>query len=1044
MRPLKIREEMNFIGSLLMLLTLTATQAMTGERQQEASSFVSEAFPKCANISDAENADHPAPDFVEILQGSFTLTLEMTMMKKKITYYVEEVRERWEFDGEVTDNGAVYLRRNGTETTYYYYPSSGMMVEEQDGQCRQTGTDVPPFNPWGWWDPDPTHGAMLYGPSALIRRAHFINKRYLGGHREINGVMCERWLACEGQQSVMIYYYFSQKPWEMPEAPFFSIGGDRLPVQIEVQFMDESERIQYNVQSFVPFVKDPTLTETPRGESCEGLVGVAGGGHVPRVPHHFTFSEEVVGNPQIDGVNLGSQSLQRIQVTYSEVLSLSRLDYPYSTNRLKIIHDFNTGVQYVIDRVSGNCNRTWIPAITYDSNMNVMLGPNQLFHLDDSFAFVGQRDTRGSVADLWTSTRSDLPDPATGGFQNFPKAVLEYYFVTTREETPEGKEEINVPLRGDVFVYNNSAANQVVAMMTANFYDFSVIRLYTEIEFSVEECFEETDADWSYLVIAFPSSKSSVTDLVMKNIDEFRDQVFSLVVQQGSVSPTRIATVDVSEGLAGEIGVSDVIIASVKLLDRVPYIFSYKPMLDEPHPVPGENEKSFEDIETAEDCAELCSLEKGFHCKSFHHCDDHVCFLSPTEESDGKPVITTNNCSHWLEFATNRSFVDLPTSQAYKQVLEAIRHGEFTVVILDKETEVQLGASEAILYRSPDPVGGVRKQFNLAARRTSLKHPDDSVEKIATLEECMALCVTWRAYRCETFAYQFDDQRCLLSATHSADLNSTMTAAKSHSDLYDRTYLSEYKVVLGGVALNGTGVVIPEVDHLDTCARHCSQDTSISCRSFEWCHKERLCRLHEEYFLDVAEGGDYETHTSCIHFSKNAAETFSQHPHQGLAKDLHRFVAADSDASACAKLCLGSTDEVCESFDFCSSCGDQDQDVCGQDFAETENICFLSTRHVGEAGTVFKTAPNCQHYSREFFGEMDYPTWVASRRRSDYPYTSGDMAGLAVGVLLLGALLAAGFLVAVVRVRPDDEAPKEEGGVSFLHLKNAVEGESDF
>lgn len=58
---------------------------------------------------------------------------------QKITYYVEEVRERWEFDGEVTDNGAVYLRRNGTETTYYYYPSSGMMVEEQDGQCRQTG-----------------------------------------------------------------------------------------------------------------------------------------------------------------------------------------------------------------------------------------------------------------------------------------------------------------------------------------------------------------------------------------------------------------------------------------------------------------------------------------------------------------------------------------------------------------------------------------------------------------------------------------------------------------------------------------------------------------------------------------------------------------------------------------------------------------------------------------------------------------------------------------------------------------------------------------
>lgn len=68
--------------SLLILLTLSATRAMTGQRQQEASSFVREVFPKCANISDAENMDHPSPDFVEALQGSFTLILEMTMMKK--------------------------------------------------------------------------------------------------------------------------------------------------------------------------------------------------------------------------------------------------------------------------------------------------------------------------------------------------------------------------------------------------------------------------------------------------------------------------------------------------------------------------------------------------------------------------------------------------------------------------------------------------------------------------------------------------------------------------------------------------------------------------------------------------------------------------------------------------------------------------------------------------------------------------------------------------------------------------------------------------
>ncbi|XP_042880000.1 uncharacterized protein LOC122258231 [Penaeus japonicus] len=580
-------------------------------------------------------------------------------------------------------------------------------------------------------------------------------------------------------------------------------------------------------------------------------------------------------------------------------------------------------------------------------------------------------------------------------------------------------------------------------MRTTNIYDFSVVRLYTEAEFTVEECFDKTNLDWSYLVIAFPASTGSVTDLVMKKIDLFRDQIFSLVSQKGSLSPTRIASIDVSEAPAGEINSSDFVIASVKLQDRVPYIFSYKPMLDEPHPVPGENEKSFEDIKFAEDCAELCSLEKGFHCKSFHHCDDQICFLSSTEESDGKPVITINNCSHWLEFATNRTFVDLPTGQAYEEILQAIRHDQFTVVISDKNSEVQLAATEALLYRSPDPLGPIRGQFNLAAPRTSLRYPEDTVE-VMTLEECMTLCVTWRAYRCETIAYQFDDNQCRLTAAHREDLNDTMTIARSQSDLHDRTYLSEYRLVLGGVALNGTGVVIPDVNHPDTCARHCSRATSTPCRSFEWCHEEHLCRLHQEYFLDVADGGNYETHTSCIHFSKAAVDTFSQHPHQGLSKDLHRLVASETDASTCAKLCLDSSEEVCESFDFCSACGDEDSDVCGEDLAESKDLCFLSTYHVGEAGTVMRSAPHCQHYSREYFGEMDYPTWVASRRRSENPYTSGDMAGLAVGVLLLGAALAAAFLLAIVRISPHSDAHKEEVGVSFLHLKNAVDGESEF
>lgn len=57
-----------------------------------------------------------------------------------------------------------------------------------------------------------------------------------------------------------------------------------------------------------------------------------------------------------------------------------------------------------------------------------MLGPNELFHLDDTYAYVGERSTREVGSDMWTSTRDDIPDPEVGWEENYPKAVLEYYF----------------------------------------------------------------------------------------------------------------------------------------------------------------------------------------------------------------------------------------------------------------------------------------------------------------------------------------------------------------------------------------------------------------------------------------------------------------------------------------------------------------------------------------------------------------------------------------------------------------------------------------
>lgn len=986
------------------------------------------------------------PDYFTVFENEYTLILEMTKVKSNITYYVEEVRERRNYHGLTSDTAAVYIRVNGSEIIYHFYPETDTFVEQYDNQCRDSGLDRPSFDPWGWFDTE--HGKS-YGPATLLRLTHFFEMEFVA-ETNIDGVNVERYRACEADGHVEIFYSYSEVPWQMPEITWFPGEDDRIPVEFEVEMQDMSELYQYHVLKFVPWVEHHHLLEVPRGLSCEGLVGVVSDLPVPDIPSHFSLAEEVVSNPMIDGVSLGSQHLDKVKFAYAEDLSLVRLDVvppnyitALTDHVVEIVHDFNTGAQYIIDREFGNCSIDRIPDFTFDTHFGgmlgtggSMLGPNELFHLDDTYAYVGERSTREVGSDMWTSTRDDIPDPEVGWEENYPKAVLEYYFSQGVEVTPTNKVPVKMPIRGDLFTYNRSNPLQVTGMMTTNFYDFKEVALYTETEFSVEECYERWSDRWSYLIITFPAAHKNQFQAAEKKPDLFKHKVLELIISRGDISPVRIASIDVSEGVSGLIPNTtdaDLIIVSVKLLERAPYLLSFRTPSDEPNKFPGVNEKSFEGVHT-EDCARFCLEERGFQCKSFHHCDDRICFLSSLDTADGEPVDTVNKCYHWVSSVDNQTFVDLPSSEVYSVILDAIRHGKFMFSIPYKNDTVLYEASMSFHYRTPDPLDPIRMQFTLEARSMTIVKVDYIQEDMAILDECLALCVGWKAFRCETVVHKPIDKQCMLLAAHYHDINSTYIKPESDSWIHSRSYLADYSPVFGGVALNTSGPTYENVDHLEACARYCSQETSISCQSFEWCHELRLCHLHQEHFLDVVDGGNYEVHTSCTHFSKRNDQLFSRYPHQGLPSDSNRLVAFKTDVSSCAKLCIEESDMTCQSFDFCTECGDDEYSVCGEDNSGSTNLCFLSSHHLGEDGVALTAATSCEHYSRDVFGDVDYPTWVSRQRKSDKPYTSGDMTGLAFGMIFLGILVAVAFLFGMTYAKPTS-VPKDFS-ISFVNLKS--------
>ncbi|KAG0723693.1 hypothetical protein GWK47_042171 [Chionoecetes opilio] len=255
-----------------------------------------------------------------------------------------------------------------------------------------------------------------------------------------------------------------------------------------------------------------------------------------------------------------------------------------------------------------------------------------MFHLDDKYAFVGERVSRDILGDLWTSTRlDDIPDPATGGFQNFAKAVQEYYFSQGAEKTPSGDfAKTDLPFRSDLFIYNTSNPEQV---------------------------------------------NTGVSGLIPNTTNV------------------------------------DMVIAKVKLLERAPYIFSYR---------------------------------------SFYHCGSD-CYPSQFSGPDGDALNVEGGCQHWVYDLQNKTLDDNPSQIVYKSVFEAVKRGDFhfSVPYRNNSGGANYEAKMSIHYRTPDPMDPVRKQFTLEDTMMTVRFPNDTIK---------------------SFEYCPSNQMCHLHAEHFLDV----------------------------------------------------------------------------------------------------------------------------------------------------------------------------------------------------------------------------------------------------------------------------------
>lgn len=98
---------------------------------------------------------------------------------------------------------------------------------------------------------------------------------------------------------------------------------------------------------------------------------------------------------------------------------LFRIDYSLENTSYSVIHDFDLGIQYIINRQFSNCSVQAISNLNF-SSYDITTGPNgttrlrtptEFFRVDTgyNFSYEGETKIRGISADAWISVRDSFP-----------------------------------------------------------------------------------------------------------------------------------------------------------------------------------------------------------------------------------------------------------------------------------------------------------------------------------------------------------------------------------------------------------------------------------------------------------------------------------------------------------------------------------------------------------------------------------------------------------------------------------------------------------
>ncbi|XP_065930578.1 uncharacterized protein [Magallana gigas] len=489
--------------------------------------------------------------------NTFSAHVQCVIMNKNRTTDIHE----W-FDESLNEGRVRQLQEGIQLDAWYsyntnefiaYVPGGGCMVQQLSSSSQRFLIGYNSGN-----------GGKIYSAAqSLHMSGNGINEVYMG-LSNVRGIAVDVWQSCQYWQSMdatmIVKWYFtaSNPEWDTALGVTVPVAARVTGVIYDPNGTRRPFDHWYELIHYRQTVHGASVFETPAGLQCPGRKNVK---NLPTMPPAFSFMSEYIDKTRkiVSFMKEYYSFTEKMVMYYQRPLPSD--NSPYGVNDLREIHDFNTGVAYIIDTMYGNCTVQSIQQ-TFDTryvdkNHLRIRNAREFFYFDViNYTYEGVKTVRNIDCDSWVGVRANWPTPGVNSTWQWYFATNQWVEVNTG--AAQGGTPVQLVIDAPAAAYHNEY----------NLYNFNV-HTPDILKFDVGLCY--VNRNRRKFQLTFSGDYKSAVD---GNLETFKYNILKSLVSTLSVSAIRISNLNVYYSPTD-------IIVTFEILDVAPVVGDVKNVVKE-------------------------------------------------------------------------------------------------------------------------------------------------------------------------------------------------------------------------------------------------------------------------------------------------------------------------------------------------------------------------------------------------------------------------------------------------------------------------------